>query len=108
MSDYFDTGDHNPGDCKGENPCGMCREYREYRKADAKARAKVTGDLIKATNGLVGGLGLVAIPIPDPEEVEPFYICKCGFDMEGPVDELTVCPACKRWGCWAESEDQDE
>ena len=32
---------HNPGDCKGGDPCNMCREYREYRKAGPEERKRV-------------------------------------------------------------------
>ena len=44
------------------------------------------------------------------KDIPTFYSRKCGGEIEGPVDETTICPikGCRRMGQWEKVEDQDD
>jgi hypothetical protein len=34
-------------------------------------------------------------------ERDTYFVCACGADIDD-ADEQTICPSCRRWGCWTE------
>ncbi len=68
---------HDPGDCIGDNPCDMCREYRHYRRASAAKRAKIISQTMKDTEATTE---LTATIIPEPDEIgaDEHQCTKCG------------------------------